>query len=58
MEAQQGHVQHEHVDVVYRQGTQVTVDGDPLPCTSDGELTEPAAKHSWRIEPGAFRMWR
>lgn len=50
--------QHEHTDVVYRQGTSVTVSGDPLPCTSDGELTEPAAQHSWRIEPGAVRMWR
>ncbi len=50
--------QHEHVDVLYRQGTRVTVVGDPLPCTSDGELTEPAAEHSWRIEPGAIRMWR
>ncbi len=51
-------VQHEHADVVYRQGTDVAVHGDPLPCTSDGELTEPAADHSWRIEPGAVRMWR
>ncbi|MDR7085796.1 YegS/Rv2252/BmrU family lipid kinase [Aeromicrobium panaciterrae] len=50
--------QHEHDDVIYRQGTSVTVVGDPLPCTSDGELTEPAAEHSWRIEPGAIRMWR
>lgn len=50
--------QHEHADVVYRQGSTVTVVGDPLPCTSDGELTEPAAEHSWRIEPGAVRMWR
>ena len=51
-------VQHEHSDVVYRQGTRVRVHGDPLPCTSDGELTEPAADHSWRIEPGAIQMWR
>lgn len=51
-------VHHEHVDVVYRQATQVTVRGDDLPCTSDGELTEPAAEHSWRIEPGAMQMWR
>jgi diacylglycerol kinase family enzyme len=50
--------QQEHADVVYRQGTTVTVVGDPLPCTSDGELTEPAAEHSWRIEPSAIRMWR
>lgn len=51
-------VQHEHADVIYRQGTQVAVHGDALPCTSDGELTEPAAEHSWRLEPGALRMWR
>lgn len=50
--------QQEHDDVIYRQGTTVTVVGDPLPCTSDGELTEPAARHAWRIEPGAIRMWR
>ena len=50
--------QHEHVDVVYRQGTTVTVIGDPLPCTSAGELTEPASEHSWRLDPGAVRMWR
>ncbi|MEO6604091.1 MAG: diacylglycerol kinase family protein [Aeromicrobium sp.] len=50
--------QHEHVDVVYRQGTEVIVTGDPLPCTSDGELTPPATNHSWRIEPAALKMWR
>ncbi|GAA3517784.1 lipid kinase YegS [Aeromicrobium panaciterrae] len=50
--------QHEHADVVYRQGTTVTVVGDPLPCTSDGELTQPAAEHSWRLEAAAIRMWR
>lgn len=50
--------QQEHDDVIYRQGTTVSVVGDPLPCTSDGELTEPAAKHAWHIEPGAIRMWR
>lgn len=49
--------QQEHDDVIYRQGTTITVSGDPLPCTSDGELTEPATHHSWRIEPGAIRMW-
>ncbi len=51
-------VQHEHSDVVYRHGTEVQVVGDPLPCTSDGELTEPTAEHSWRLEPAAFQMWR
>lgn len=49
--------QREHDDVVYRQGTTITAIGDPLPCTSDGELTEPAVEHSWRIEAGALRMW-
>ncbi len=51
-------VHHEHVDVIYRQGTRVAVQGDPLPCTSDGELTEAAPVHSWRIEPGVLQMWR
>ncbi len=50
--------QHEHADVVYRQGKQVTVRGDALPSTSDGELSEAATEHSWRLEPGAVRMWR
>jgi len=49
--------QHEHADVVYRQGSTVEVQGDALPCTSDGELTDPTTEHSWRIEPGAIRMW-
>lgn len=50
--------QQDHADVTYRQGTEVRVVGDPLPCTSDGELSNPTAEHSWRIEPAALRMWR
>ena len=51
-------LQHRHSDVVYRQGTNVEVIGDPLPSTSDGELARAAGRHSWRLEAGAFRMWR
>jgi len=50
--------QLEHGDVVYRQGMQVAVRGDALPCTSDGELSEAATEHSWRLEAAALRMWR
>ncbi|AXT86169.1 diacylglycerol kinase [Aeromicrobium sp. A1-2] len=48
---------HRRDDVVYMRGTQVTVRGDELACTSDGELSPPAAEHAWRIEPGALTMY-
>jgi diacylglycerol kinase (ATP) len=48
---------HRRDDVVYLRGTEVTVQGDALRCTSDGELTEPSKHHSWRIEPAAVRVF-
>ena len=48
---------HRRDDVVYLRGTEVTVRGDALRCTSDGELGEPSAEHSWRIERDALRMY-
>lgn len=48
---------HRRDDVVYLRGTEVTAQGDALRCTSDGELTEPATHHSWRIEPAAVSMF-
>ncbi|MCW2800999.1 MAG: hypothetical protein JWQ70_2471 [Aeromicrobium sp.] len=48
---------HHRGDVVYRQGSVIEVSGDAVPCTSDGELINPATEHSWRIEPGVMRMW-
>lgn len=48
---------HRRDDVVYLQGSQVAVRGDALPCTSDGELTEPKREHTWRIEPAALTMY-
>lgn len=48
---------HRRDDVVYLRGTEVRVDGDALRCTSDGELTEPATHHEWRIEPAAVSMF-
>lgn len=48
---------HRRDDVVYLRGTEVTVHGDALRCTSDGELTEPSTHHSWRVEPAAVRMF-
>jgi diacylglycerol kinase (ATP) len=48
---------HRRDDVVYLRGSHVTVRGDQLACTSDGELSAPRAEHSWRIEPGALTMF-
>jgi diacylglycerol kinase (ATP) len=48
---------HERDDVVYLRGTTVTVRGEALRCTSDGELTPPSHEHSWRLEPGALTMF-
>lgn len=43
-------------DVIYRRGTEVTVSGDPMPSTSDGELTDPKSEHSWSVLPAAWRL--
>ena len=48
---------HRRDDVVYLRGTEVSVRGDKLACTSDGELTGPRSEHSWRIEPAALTMY-
>jgi diacylglycerol kinase (ATP) len=48
---------HRRDDVVYLRGSSVEVQGDALRCTSDGELTEPSTRHSWRIEPGVLTMY-
>jgi diacylglycerol kinase (ATP) len=48
---------HRRDNVLYRRGSTVEVSGDAVPCTSDGEIIDPAVEHSWRIEPGALRMW-
>lgn len=44
-------------DVLYRQASQVTVIGEAMPGTSDGELSDPRTEHAWRVEPAAMRMW-
>jgi diacylglycerol kinase (ATP) len=48
---------HRRDDVVYVRGTSVTVRGDALACTSDGELSGPQREHAWRIEAAALTMW-
>jgi len=48
---------HKRDDVVYLRGSEVSVRGDALRCTSDGELSEPAPEHSWHIKPAALRMF-
>lgn len=48
---------HKRDDVAYLRGSEVSVRGDALRCTSDGELSEPAAGHTWRVRPGALRMF-
>lgn len=37
-------------------GRRVTVHGEGLRCTSDGELSDPCPDHTWRILPGALRF--
>lgn len=48
---------HRRDDVVYLRGSTVSVRGEELSCTSDGELSPPAAEHAWRIEPAALTMY-
>jgi YegS/Rv2252/BmrU family lipid kinase len=48
---------HRRDDVVYVRGTEISVRGEKLPCTSDGELSPPSSEHSWRIEPAALTMY-
>lgn len=48
---------HRRDDVVYVRGTEVSVRGDELACTSDGELSAPSREHSWRIEPAALTVY-
>ncbi len=48
---------HRRDDVVYLRGAEISVHGDELACTSDGELSGPRSEHSWRIEPAALTMY-
>lgn len=48
---------HRRDDVVYLRGTEVSVRGEQLACTSDGELSAPTSEHSWRIVPAALTMY-
>lgn len=48
---------HRRDDVVYLRGTEVTVAGDALRCTSDGELTGASTRHAWSIQPAALSMF-
>lgn len=43
-------------DVEYLRGSTVTVVGEPVRGNVDGELTDPAPSHTWRVAPGALRM--
>jgi YegS/Rv2252/BmrU family lipid kinase len=48
---------HRRDDVLYLRGTHVTVDGDSLRCTSDGELTDGSTHYEWSLLPSALTMW-
>jgi diacylglycerol kinase (ATP) len=48
---------HRRDDVAYVRGTEVSVRGEKLACTSDGELSAPRPEHAWRIEPAALTMY-
>lgn len=42
--------------VEYMTARTVSVEGESLTCTNDGELGEPRRHHSWRVVPGGLRM--
>ncbi|MET1061927.1 MAG: YegS/Rv2252/BmrU family lipid kinase [Aeromicrobium sp.] len=48
---------HRRDDVVYLRGTEITVRGDALRCTSDGELTKPSTTHIWKLQAAALTMY-
>lgn len=43
-------------DVLHRRGREVTVRGEPIGYNADGELGEPVAMRSFRIEPRAWSL--
>lgn len=45
----------ERADVINLDGVTVTISGSPFYLNSDGELTGPVRRRSWRVEPGAWR---
>ncbi len=47
---------HRRDDVEYLRGANVTVRGDAVRATNDGELGEPATEHSWTLLPAAWRL--
>lgn len=48
---------HPDADFVhYTRATSVHVQGERMRCTTDGELTEPAAEHRWQVLSGGFEM--
>ena len=47
---------HERDDVLYLRGSSVTISGETFYCSSDGELSGPERRRSWRVEPGAYSM--
>jgi diacylglycerol kinase family enzyme len=46
----------ERDDVVAARGTTVRISGDALGLDADGELEEPVADRTWRLEPGAWSL--
>ena len=47
---------HKREDVVYKQGSTVSVSGQAFYCSADGELYGPERNRTWQVEPGAFSM--
>ncbi|MFO6452042.1 MULTISPECIES: diacylglycerol/lipid kinase family protein [unclassified Aeromicrobium] len=48
---------HPNADFVhYTRATSVRVTGDPVRCTTDGELTDPRSEHGWRMLADGLAM--
>lgn len=47
---------HERDDVQYLRGSSVTVSGESFYCSTDGEISGPERRRSWRVVPGAYSM--
>ncbi|HEX8582436.1 MAG TPA: hypothetical protein VF640_08905, partial [Acidimicrobiales bacterium] len=49
----------EHVDrddVLSATGREVRIAGDPVPHNADGEVSDPVASRTYRVEPGAWTV--
>jgi YegS/Rv2252/BmrU family lipid kinase len=50
------HIRHRQVTTLRGKAISITVRDGHMPINVDGELGEPVSHHSWRVEPGAWRI--